>query len=239
MNLKKDPKEQPLWPLNKTSLSRLPDDLVMLDNMNEAEIIYTLRERFRLDKIYTWVGASKSVLVSVNPFKRLPLYTPDVMDGYANPKPQKPMGPHVFAIANSAFQNLQLKGKNQAILISGESGAGKTEATKQCLAFLADVAGSEGNIEERILMANPVLEAYGNAKTLRNNNSSRFGKWIEIHFNNEGRTICGAKIDNYLLEKSRLAYQQKDERNYHIFYQLCKSHKASLYALGAQQCIIT
>ena len=82
-------------------------------------------------------------------------------------------------------------------------------------------------------MANPVLEAYGNAKTLRNNNSSRFGKWIEIHFNNEGRTICGAKIDNYLLEKSRLAYQQKDERNYHIFYQLCKSHKASLYALGA------
>ena len=233
MNLKKDAKEQPLWPLNKASLSRLPDDLVMLDNMNEAEIIYTLRERFRLDKIYTWVGASKSVLVSVNPFKRLPLYTPDVIDGYANPKPQKPMGPHVFAIANSAFQNLQLKGKNQAILISGESGAGKTEATKQCLAFLADVAGSEGNIEERILMANPVLEAYGNAKTLRNNNSSRFGKWIEIHFNNEGRTICGAKIDNYLLEKSRLAYQQKDERNYHIFYQLCKSHKASLYALGA------
>ena len=164
INLKKDAKEQPLWPLNKASLSRLPDDLVMLDNMNEAEIIYTLRERFRLDKIYTWVGASKSVLVSVNPFKRLPLYTPDVIDGYANPKPQKPMGPHVFAIANSAFQNLQLKGKNQAILISGESGAGKTEATKQCLAFLADVAGSEGNIEERILMANPVLEAYGMQK---------------------------------------------------------------------------
>ena len=233
VTVKKHPTEQPLWSLNKASLSHLPDDLVMLDNMNEAEIIYNLRERFKINKIYTWVGASKSVLVSVNPFKRLPLYTPEIMDGYAHPKPMKPMGPHVFAIANTAYNTLQLDGISQAILISGESGAGKTEATKQCLAFLADVAGSESDIEERILMANPVLEAYGNAKTLRNNNSSRFGKWIEIHFNNEGRTICGARIDNYLLEKSRLTYQQTDERNYHIFYQLCKSHVSSMYGLGA------
>ena len=239
MNLKKDAKEQPLWPLNKASLSRLPDDLVMLDNMNEAEIIYTLRERFRLDKIYTWVGASKSVLVSVNPFKRLPLYTPDVMDGYANPKPQKPMGPHVFAIANSAFQNLQLKGKNQAILISGESGAGKTEATKQCLAFLADVAGSEGNIEERILMANPVLEAYGNAKTLRNNNSSRFGKWIEYTSTMKAAQFVEQKLITTFLKNRAWRISRKMNGIIIFFTSYVKVTRHLCTHWELQQCIIT
>ena len=123
---------------------------------------------------------------------------------------------------------MQLKENNHAILISGESGAGKTEATKQVLSFLADAAGSEDNVEQRILMANPVLEAYGNAKTLRNNNSSRFGKWIEVHFDRLGRAITSASIENFLLEKSRVVMQQKNERNYHIFYQLCEAGPRSL-----------
>jgi len=113
--------------------------------------------------------------------------------------------------------------KNQSILISGESGAGKTEATKQCLAFFAEVAGSESNVEQKIVQANPILEAFGNAKTLRNNNSSRFGKYMEIHFDKFGK-IVGARTENYLLEKSRVVTQTPGERNYHIFYQLCTGH---------------
>ena len=137
----------------------------------------------------------------------------------------------MFAIANDSFDSMLLEGENQSILISGESGAGKTEATKQCLNFLADAAGSDSNVEQKILLANPVLEAFGNAKTLRNNNSSRFGKWIEIHFDRQKRQIVGAKIINYLLEKSRVVRQQRNERNYHIFYQLC-TNKALVRKYG-------
>ena len=171
-------------------------------------------------------GASKSVLVSVNPFKML-RHGPDIIQDYMHPGPTHGREPHVFAIANSSLRSLQLNETDHAILISGESGAGKTEATKQVLSFLADAAGSEDNVEQRILMANPVLEAYGNAKTLRNNNSSRFGKWIEVHFDRLGRAITSASIENFLLEKSRVVRQQKDERNYHIFYQLCCSDSQS------------
>ncbi len=113
---------------------------------------------------------------------------------------------------------LLLDGCEQAILISGESGAGKTEATKHCLGFLAEVGGSESGVESKVLQANPLLEAFGNAKTLRNNNSSRFGKWIEVKFNGTGQ-ISNGHIINYLLEKSRVVYQSKEERNFHIFYQ--------------------
>jgi hypothetical protein len=220
--------DEPMWPLKRSALRLLVDDLVMLDDPNEAAIVYNLRERFRTNKIYTWVGASKSVLTSVNPFKMLPLYGPDIIQDYMHPGPTRGREPHVFSIANSSFRTMQLKENNHAILISGESGAGKTEATKQVLSFLADAAGSEDNVEQRILMANPVLEAYGNAKTLRNNNSSRFGKWIEVHFDRLGRSITSASIENFLLEKSRVVCQQKNERNYHIFYQLCQAGPRSL-----------
>jgi myosin heavy subunit len=227
MNVKQS-KDEPLWELKRSALRLLVDDLVMLDDPNEAAIVYNLRERFRENKIYTWVGASKSVLVSVNPFKMLPFYGPDAIQDYMHPGPTRGREPHVFSIANSSFRTMQLEENNHAILISGESGAGKTEATKQVLSFLADAAGSEDNVEQRILMANPVLEAYGNAKTLRNNNSSRFGKWIEVHFNQLGRAITSASIENFLLEKSRVVRQQKNERNYHIFYQLCESGPRNL-----------
>jgi myosin heavy subunit len=213
------PKE-PLWPLSKSSLRNLLDDMVMVDALNPAQIIYLLKSRYLIDQIYTWVGASHTVLVSINPFKQLPIYTANVMTEFANPSPNKLDPPHTFAIASSAYYNMRSEMHNQAILISGESGAGKTEATKQCFNFLAEKAGSDTGLEQKILNANPVLEAFGNAKTLRNNNSSRFGRWTAIHFSSKG-SIIGASIENYLLEKSRVVFQNEGERNYHIFYQLC------------------
>ena len=121
--------------------------------------------------------------------------------------------------------------RNQSILISGESGAGKTEATKQCLAFFAEVAGSESGVEQKIIEANPILEAFGNAKTGRNNNSSRFGKFMEIHFDKLGH-IIGARTENYLLEKSRVVFQTEGERTYHAFYMMCVGHKAKELGLS-------
>jgi hypothetical protein len=144
------------------------------------------------------------------------------------------MPPHPFDIADSAYKTLLEVNKDQSILVSGESGAGKTEVTKQCLMFLAEVAGSKANIEQRVLSVNPILEAFGNAKTLRNDNSSRFGRFSEIIMDQD-RRIAGAQIRSYLLEKSRVSYQQAGERNYHIFYQLCRSSLASYYGLGGPE----
>jgi len=171
-----------------------------------------------------------AVLVSVNPFKTLPIYTVSSMEEHSKPSPNRLPPPHTFAIAQSAYMKLKLECQNQSVLISGESGAGKTEATKQCLSFLAEVAGSENNVEQRILNANPVLEAFGNAKTLRNNNSSRFGRWMEVQINERG-AICGCRIENYLLEKARVSKQTNGERNYHIFYQLCVSGVGAKFGL--------
>ena len=218
-----DPSE-PRWPLLLSSLRHIEDDLVMMDSLNQGLLMHALKQRYQEDKIYTWVGANKSVLVSVNPFKSLPIYTVNCMEIHSKPSPNKPPPPHTFAIANHSYMRMKLDHQNQAILISGESGAGKTECTKQCLSFLAEVAGSESNVEQKILNANPVLEAFGNAKTLRNNNSSRFGRWMEVSFDARGG-ICGCKIENYLLEKARVVRQTSGERNYHIFYQLCTSKK--------------
>ncbi|GMI37880.1 hypothetical protein TeGR_g2408 [Tetraparma gracilis] len=219
-----------MWPLLLSSLRHVEDDLVMMDDLNQGLLMHAVKERYKTDDIYTWVGANHSVLVSVNPFKTLPIYTVNSMEEHSKPSPNKLPPPHTFAIAQSAYMKLKLECKNQSVLISGESGAGKTEATKQCLSFLAEVAGSETNVEQRILNANPVLEAFGNAKTLRNNNSSRFGRWMEVQINERG-SICGCRIENYLLEKARVTFQTTGERNFHIFYQLCVSgigHKFNL-----------
>ena len=220
MNVTKS-KKQPLWDFKREGLEGhlTPDDLVMLDELNEAILLYCLKQRYENDKIYTWVGASHSVLISVNPFKQLPIYTLSVMEEHRQKSLNRVPKPHTFAIANKAYNKLRVELQDQAVLISGESGAGKTEATKQVLAFLAEVAGSEQNVEQRILNANPVLEAYGNAKTLRNNNSSRFGRWMEVPMNARG-SIVGARIENYLLEKVRCVAQSPGERTFHAFYQL-------------------
>uniref|UniRef100_A0A8D0EUM6 Myosin VIIA n=1 Tax=Strix occidentalis caurina TaxID=311401 RepID=A0A8D0EUM6_STROC len=157
-----------------------------------------------------------SILVAVNPYQLLPIYSPEQIRLYTNKKIGE-MPPHIFAIADNCYFNMQRNNKDQCCIISGESGAGKTESTKLILQFLAAISGQHSWIEQQVLEANPILEAFGNAKTIRNDNSSRFGKYIDIHFNKRG-AIEGAKIEQYLLEKSRVCRQAQDERNYHVFY---------------------
>lgn len=161
------------------------------------------------------------MLVAINPYEVLPIYTNSQIQLYKTDKvfQEGEVSPHIFAIGNNSFQEMRLSKSNQCIVISGESGAGKTESTKLLLQYLASVSGKHSWIEQQIIEANPILEAFGNAKTLRNDNSSRFGKYIDIYFN-EASTIIGAKIEQYLLEKSRIVLKNTGERNYHIFYLL-------------------
>jgi len=193
------------------------EDMAELGYLNEATVLHNLRVRYNQDRIYTYSGL---FLVAVNPFKRFPIYGNGIIDMYKG-KRRNEMAPHIFALSDGAYRAMLNDRQNQSLLITGESGAGKTENTKKVIQYLAAVAGrsSNGTLEQQILQANPILEAFGNAKTTRNNNSSRFGKFIEIQFNNAG-FISGASIVSYLLEKSRVVWQAEKERNYHIFYQL-------------------
>jgi hypothetical protein len=206
------------WILNSADLRVGFEDMVRMTDVNEATILHNLRIRFMQDEIYTNIG---TILVSINPFKWMPhLYASNLVDEHFNTPPGEVSSPHVFQIAAAAYLGLRGERLDQSIIISGESGAGKTEATKQCLKFFAEAAGSvTKGMSEKLLSANPILEAFGNAKTVRNNNSSRFGKWMEVNFNGRAQ-ICGSQIINYLLEKSRVVFQANSERNYHIFYML-------------------
>jgi len=212
----------PLWPVSKSNLRFLADDLVMLDHVNEAVIIRNLAKRYEQDEIYTWVGAGKRVLVSINPFKDLGNDSTKDIWLHRNKTPNHPTAPHIFSITNDAYDALMFSTKNQSILVSGESGAGKTVATKQCLSFLATVSGSKFRIEQKLLAAKPLLEAFGNAKTIRNNNSSRFGNWMQVFFDKKKSNLHGGRITTYLLERTRVVYQSPQERNFHIFYALCE-----------------
>ncbi|CAG8949018.1 hypothetical protein HYFRA_00002146 [Hymenoscyphus fraxineus] len=203
------------------------DDMAELTHLNEASVVHNLHMRYQADLIYTYSGL---FLVTINPYCPLPIYTNEYVNMYKG-QGREETKPHIYAMADEAFRNLVDEGENQSILVTGESGAGKTENTKKVIQYLAAVAHSDSpvkkaaqqhsNLSQQILRANPILEAFGNAQTVRNNNSSRFGKFIRIEFTRTG-TIAGAFIDWYLLEKSRVVRLNAHERNYHVFYQLIK-----------------
>jgi len=212
------------------------EDMSNLTYLNDASVLYNLKARYWHKLIYTYSGL---FCVAINPYKRFPIYTARAMKIY-NGRRRNEVPPHIFAIADGAYQNMCTNHENQSCLITGESGAGKTENTKKVIAYLAEVGctgkkktqaeEAKGSLEDQIVQTNPVLEAYGNAKTTRNDNSSRFGKFIRIHFGNSGK-LAGADIETYLLEKARVISQQPLERSYHIFYQMMSGKVANMKAM--------
>ncbi|KAL8494435.1 hypothetical protein ACS0TY_025301 [Phlomoides rotata] len=210
------------------------DDMTKLAYLHEPGVLYNLKCRYDINEIYTYTG---NILIAVNPFQRLPhLYDSHMMAQYKGAAFGE-LSPHPFAVADAAYRLMINEGISQSILVSGESGAGKTESTKLLMQYLAYMGGRSASggrtVEQQVLESNPVLEAFGNAKTVRNNNSSRFGKFVEIQFDQAGR-ISGAAIRTYLLERSRVCQLSDPERNYHCFYMLCAAPPEDIkkYKLG-------
>ncbi|KAL7891470.1 hypothetical protein AOLI_G00009460 [Acnodon oligacanthus] len=227
-------KEDEICPMNPPKFDKI-EDMAMMTHLNEPAVLYNLKERYAAWMIYTYSGL---FCVTVNPYKWLPVYDAVVVAGYRGKK-RIEAPPHIFSISDNAYQFMLTDRENQSILITGESGAGKTVNTKRVIQYFATIAVSgqkkaepvagkmQGSLEDQIIAANPLLEAYGNAKTVRNDNSSRFGKFIRIHFGSTGK-LASADIETYLLEKSRVTFQLAAERSYHIFYQVTTGHKPEL-----------
>merc|ERR1719330_1607632 len=214
------------------------EDMANLTFLNDASVFWNLKVRFVAKLIYTYSGL---FCIVVNPYKRYPIYTGTVVKLYLG-KRKNEVPPHLWAITETAYRNMLTNSKDQSMLITGESGAGKTENTKKVISYLAAVAApkkkpgqeKKASLEDQIVATNPILESYGNAKTSRNDNSSRFGKFIRIHFNAAGK-LAGCDIESYLLEKSRITQQQEVERSYHIFYQLLQPFVPDMKA----KCLLT
>ncbi|XP_012861749.1 myosin-2 [Echinops telfairi] len=228
-------KDDQIFPMNPPKFDKI-EDMAMMTHLNEPAVLYNLKERYAAWMIYTYSGL---FCVTINPYKWLPVYNPEVVGAYRGKKRQE-APPHIFSISDNAYQFMLTDRENQSILITGESGAGKTVNTKRVIQYFATIAVTgekkkeeatsgkmQGTLEDQIISANPLLEAFGNAKTVRNDNSSRFGKFIRIHFGTTGK-LASADIETYLLEKSRVTFQLKAERSYHIFYQITSNKKPEL-----------
>ncbi|CAL8321058.1 unnamed protein product [Lota lota] len=227
-------KESDVTPMNPPKYDKI-EDMAMMTHLNEASVLYNLKERYAAWMIYTYSGL---FCATVNPYKWLPVYDQEVVNAYRGKKRME-APPHIFSVSDNAIQNMLTDRQNQSVLITGESGAGKTVNTKRVIQYFATISVSsdkkkeqgagkiQGSLEDQIIAANPLLEAYGNAKTVRNDNSSRFGKFIRIHFGATGK-LASADIETYLLEKSRVTFQLPDERGYHIFYQMMTNHKPEI-----------
>uniref|UniRef100_A0A2K6DSG7 Myosin heavy chain 13 n=1 Tax=Macaca nemestrina TaxID=9545 RepID=A0A2K6DSG7_MACNE len=226
-----------VFPMNPPKFDKI-EDMAMMTHLHEPAVLYNLKERYAAWMIYTYSGL---FCVTVNPYKWLPVYNPEVVAAYRGKKRQE-APPHIFSISDNAYQFMLTDRDNQSILITGESGAGKTVNTKRVIQYFATIAVTgdkkketqpgkmQGTLEDQIIQANPLLEAFGNAKTVRNDNSSRFGKFIRIHFGATGK-LASADIETYLLEKSRVTFQLSSERSYHIFYQILSNKKPELIDL--------
>ncbi|XP_045923815.1 unconventional myosin-Vb [Micropterus dolomieu] len=215
------PKSNPLPFLRNPDILVGENDLTALSYLHEPAVLHNLKVRFlESNHIYTYCGI---VLVAINPYEQLQIYGEEVITAYSGQN-MGDMDPHIFAVAEEAYKQMARDERNQSIIVSGESGAGKTVSAKYAMRFFATVGGSSNDttVEEKVLASSPIMEAIGNAKTTRNDNSSRFGKYIQIGFSRR-YNIIGANMRTYLLEKSRVVFQAEDERNYHIFYQLCAS----------------
>merc|ERR1711883_493 len=237
-HIKKVFKSEEIGQINPPKFEKC-EDMANLTYLNDASVFHNLDGRFKAKLIYTYSGL---FCIVVNPYKRYPIYTARVVKMYLG-KRRNEVPPHLWAITETAYRNMLTNVKNQSMLITGESGAGKTENTKKVIAYLAAVAvppkkkGADDkkvSLEDQIVATNPILESYGNAKTSRNDNSSRFGKFIRIHFNAAGKLV-GCDIESYLLEKSRITQQQEAERSYHIFYQLLQPHVPAM----KEKCLVT
>ncbi|XP_039703291.1 myosin-1 [Pteropus medius] len=228
-------KDDQVFPMNPPKYDKI-EDMAMMTHLHEPAVLYNLKERYAAWMIYTYSGL---FCVTVNPYKWLPVYNSEVVTAYRGKKRQE-APPHIFSISDNAYQFMLTDRENQSILITGESGAGKTVNTKRVIQYFATIAVTgekkkeettsgkmQGTLEDQIISANPLLEAFGNAKTVRNDNSSRFGKFIRIHFGTTGK-LASADIETYLLEKSRVTFQLKAERSYHIFYQIMSNKKPDL-----------
>uniref|UniRef100_A0A2K5LIS1 Myosin VC n=1 Tax=Cercocebus atys TaxID=9531 RepID=A0A2K5LIS1_CERAT len=214
-----------LPPLRNPDILVGENDLTALSYLHEPAVLHNLRIRFAESKlIYTYSGI---ILVAMNPYKQLPIYGDAIIHAYSGQN-MGDMDPHIFAVAEEAYKQMARNNRNQSIIVSGESGAGKTVSARYAMRYFATVSksGSNAHVEDKVLASNPITEAVGNAKTTRNDNSSRFGKYTEISFDEQNQ-IIGANMRTYLLEKSRVVFQSENERNYHIFYQLCASAQQS------------
>ncbi|XP_046322859.1 myosin-2 [Marmota monax] len=229
-------KEDQVFPMNPPKYDKI-EDMAMMTHLHEPAVLYNLKERYAAWMIYTYSGL---FCVTVNPYKWLPVYNPEVVAAYRGKKRQE-APPHIFSISDNAYQFMLTDRENQSILITGESGAGKTVNTKRVIQYFATIAVTgekkkeeatsgkmQGTLEDQIISANPLLEAFGNAKTVRNDNSSRFGKFIRIHFGTTGKLASAELKHVNLLEKSRVTFQLKAERSYHIFYQITSNKKPEL-----------